>query len=311
MHTVENEFDRCVASIEGQSFRDFEHRVISGKPNREAHEACYGGFMDRRDDFDLLIKVDADMVIRSPDLFAKIAAWFETDPQMQILTIGVMDYFTGRLVSGLNTYRNTIRWAPTGDMVFTDQFPMSRKTLVSDNRRLAPAADHCPDPSPFQAFHFGLHRGVKAAVSAQRGMHGSLYRRCQDLGLTWHRFRVNRDRRLGLAALGGELALAGRFGEQDLSYTNPKAADAFERYSSLDSDAIASEVRALRGTGTGRWPWRWRMETLRGPAWSLPVRLTTPQPIRLGIGHACRMAMGVLQPGAATLDQAGRRKTQD
>src|SRR5919112_611883 len=53
-----------------QSFRDFEHEVISGLPNQAAHNRLYRTIMARASSFDLFLKLDADMTLRSDTALA-------------------------------------------------------------------------------------------------------------------------------------------------------------------------------------------------------------------------------------------------
>ncbi|MFH2008152.1 MAG: hypothetical protein ABI333_16335 [bacterium] len=285
MVTIENEFEACQASIRRQTYQDFEQLVIRDLPNREAHEALYGTFRDRRDEFELLVKVDADMVVSSPTLFADVVERFQCNPELQVLSIAVHDYYSDRLVFGLNTYRNTIPWQRTGDLVFTDQFPRLVNLVTFDRRELAPAAAHCPDPSPFQAFHFGLHRGVKAHVAAARRMHGDHYARFQDIHLTGQHFLRTRDPRLGLAMIGAELALGGRFDETHLSYGNDEVEAVFNDYRELDAAALEREIKRLARANWGLLPAPWRREVLRRDYLTLPVRLVVPYAVRQRSAH--------------------------
>lgn len=280
MVTIENEFEACQASIQGQTYQNFEQMVIRDLPNREAHEALYSAFFERRDEFDLLVKVDADMVVSSPTFFADVVDRFRRTPELRVLSVAVHDHFTDRLVSGLNTYRNTIPWERTGDLVFTDQFPSLVGEVIADCDELAPAAAHCPDPSPFQAFHFGLHRGVKARVSAARRMHDDFYARFQDLHLTQQHFLRSRDPRLGLAVVGGELALADRFNETHLSYGNQEVEAVFDQYRELDAASLEREIKHLARARWGVLPALWRREMLRHDYLTLPIRLVVPYSLR-------------------------------
>jgi len=68
----------------------------------------------------LLIKVDADMVICSRTLFEDIVGRFESDPSLSWLSIAVADFFSGKLINGLNSYRNTLKWKFTESTLFVD-----------------------------------------------------------------------------------------------------------------------------------------------------------------------------------------------
>ena len=287
MYAGERERDRCLAAVARQTLPAAEHLVIEHLPKREAHERLYGTFVARRGEFDLLIKVDADMVLCRDDLFAGIAACFDRRPGMELLSVKVHDWFTDRPMNGLNSYRNTIGWSPSGDVVFTDQFGAggggkAGGGLGGRDKKLAPAAWHCPDPGLFQAFHFGIHRGVKAAVAADRGMHESAYMRWRELAWTWRHFRQAGDVRLGLASLGGELGVSGEVGPDQLDYADPGVRAAFEAVQDRDAAWLADEVRRRRRAAVGgAGPWWWRMECRRGGRWPAVLgRALMPVPAR-------------------------------
>ena len=275
----EHEFDRCVESISRQTLPATEHLVIRNRPDREAHQALYGGFFGRREEFDLLIKVDADCVICRDDFFAKVAATFRSRPDLRLLEVKLHDWYTDRPMSGINIYHRDLDYRPSGDGVFTDRFAVDPSVVHRDRKQLAPAAMHCPDPSPWHAFHFGVHRGVKGAVALQRGLYETAYMRFREVHWTRQHFRRNPDPRLGLAALGGELGLAGQFKEDQLDYSNAAVQAAYRRAQSADADTLKRMIEEAVDARLSRWPWWVRMELKRGgrlrwgrAAWPLPLR---------------------------------------
>jgi len=230
LYTIENEFAECCAAIRAQTFQNFEHLVIQGRPNKEAHDTLYRTFEQRAAEFDLMVKVDADMVIENCFLFEKIASRFAADPQLNWLCLQVHDFYCNRLIWGLNIFRNTIRWLYRQEALFVDHNvdPASVTKRQLNDPELTPAALHCCNPGLFQAFHFGFHRGQKCAqpgrITAKREV------------LQWWLFRDVRvhyrqtgDRRLAAALAGFELALAGRFDDCLVSFENPLLRELFER----------------------------------------------------------------------------------
>jgi hypothetical protein len=287
----EAERDACRAAVARQTLAPAEHRVIEGLAKREAHAALYGGFVAERERFDLLVKVDADMVLCRDTVLERIAEAFVRRPAMQKLSIDVHDWFTDRPMNGLNAFRNTIEFSADGDGVFTDRFDHGGGAVGRDRRRLAPAAWHCPDPHPFQAFHFGVHRGVKAAVAAERGMHETAYLRCREVQRVWRHFRRDGDRRLGLAALGGEWGMQGRFGADQLDYDNAAVRAAFAEVAEWSAVRLAETVAGLRRAEGGPWPWWVRMERRRGGAGAW-LRCGVPVPARKAVKIAVQRMGG-------------------
>jgi hypothetical protein len=259
LRTVENEFEQCCDSIQKQSYGAKEHLVLSDLPNREAHITLFRTFMDRADDFDLLVKIDADMVLCRDDLFANLVDYFRDHPQIHRYSIAVHDFFTDRLIMGMNVYRNTLRWVHD-DSIFVENssllrlvgesgelVPLPIGSTINDMEKLAPAAVHCADPSEFQAFHFGVHKGLKVRESIDNRWQARGLEHFQNLSRTWRHFCEKRHRTLLVASLGGECALRGDFNAGDLPYTNPHVAEVFaEQFAGKSDRDLERIVRKLR-----------------------------------------------------------------
>ena len=235
--------------LERQTYREFEHFVVAGLPKREAHDRLYGTFMARAAEFGVFVKVDADMVIENPNLFAQIAERFRADSEIDLLTIPVCDFITDRLIDGMHAYRSSVRWPLRDSEVFTDRHPVPEHRRTYDHA-LAPAAIHCGNPAPFQAFHFGLHRGVKARsylLGSGAGQGTNLQFHLDNMRLVYDHFVRDGDRRLGFAALGGYLALLGRFRPEHIAYTNTFAHSVFAgRYQKWSKGRLSRTVSFLR-----------------------------------------------------------------
>ena len=147
------------------------------------------------------------MVLQRPVFFEQVSAFFESHPEIDLLTVAVHDWFTDELISGLHTYRSHVRWPDHAEDVFVDPSPVADDRWVLDFDTLAPSAWHCPDPSPYQAFHFGMHKAVKV-LAARRGRSGRLrapqgYGHARNVELIWRQFLRTGDPRLGLACVAG------------------------------------------------------------------------------------------------------------
>ena len=222
LKTIENEFDECVASIERQTHQNFEHFVFEDLPNKEAHDTLYRSFMERADEFDLMIKVDADMVIENKHLFAEIVERFQSNPKLKDLEMAVHDFFSDRLIWGMHAYRNTMRWEKSDEDLFVDRSSVEPEAHIHDDTDLAPAAIHCKDPSPFQAFHYGVHKATKI-VQPGRWPKKQAYTQFhwKNVQETREHFRRTGDRRLGFAVLGAEFGLQNRVMPPMIDYSNP------------------------------------------------------------------------------------------
>jgi glycosyltransferase involved in cell wall biosynthesis len=242
----EHEYERCVAAVRRQSHPDAEHVVIEGRPKAEAVAALMDTFA--AGDREFLVKVDADMVLLDDDFVARAVAILAANPGVDLLQMAVLDFFSGRTMQGINAYRRGFAWDPARqDALFSDRTQVAKERRLVTWAPFARSAIHAPDPSPFQAFHFGAHRGLKVRQpEREQRDEDQAAQQTTYLEQTWEHFGVRRDRRLGLACLGFELALAGEFDLPEVDYTNWALRDRFDRFSELTACELADEVRTRR-----------------------------------------------------------------
>lgn len=253
----ENEFEECLSSIRVQTYIDFDLMLIENLPKFQAHSLLYNSFLDQKDKYYLLIKIDADMVLTRPELFEQIVEKFNKNPGIDVLGIAIWDFFSGGYINGLNSYRNTVSWELDPYNVNADVVNVDKNKYVFDQTELAPAAFHCKNPSKLQAFHFGVHRGIKIFAPKHSTSHWQL------LEKTWKNFRNTNDARIGLAILGSELVFSGVLTKEDVDYTNPRLTDVFEKYRNMSSSQVRREVLKLRFRNWGILPSYLRRRALR------------------------------------------------
>jgi hypothetical protein len=245
LHTIENEFEECLAAIRRQTHTAVDVFVIEKLRNREAHERLYRTFMERAGEFDVFVKVDADMVLCRDDFFAGVARVFRESPDVDRLYVAVDDFFTQKLIMGLNCYRNTVRWPSSSEDLFVDAQPPCAGRKIKDWDGLAPAATHCKNPSCFQAFHFGVHKAVKAIQPDREDFRPSSSRvhwaNIRDMRRS---LRRTEDIRRAYAVLGSELALGGGIAPAHLDFDNPLLHARFEPYQGLNMRGLKRVIRA-------------------------------------------------------------------
>jgi hypothetical protein len=254
LHVIENELDDCLAAIRAQTHPAHDLFVISGKPNKEAHDVLYQTFMDRAGEVDLFIKIDADMVLTRPTFFQEVVERFASDQELTHLMISVHDWMTDSSIMGLHVFRSSHRWHvgnESKESLFVDVVDVDEK-ITKDRESLAPAAVHCGNPSLFQAFHFGLHKAVKFSQFGrdvlnlkQRETHWRHFKALE------RHYRKTRDRRLGLARVGFLHAVAQRFESRHVDYSCEETHAAYRQYAGLSATQI--DARA-RGFGPIAWP---------------------------------------------------------
>jgi len=258
LYSGENELDECVAAIRRQTFQNFDHVIIRNLPKREAHRALFTSFIERAAEYGLLIKVDADTVIISDRLFEKIVEKFKQNDWLDVMNIGVTDFFNGLLIpAGMQVYRNTVRWDFETETLFTDIPETPKERYYYDTTELAPAALHNKNPTPLQAFHYGVHRGLKSIAKIHSTTHWAY------LHQVWLNFKKTGDVRIGLAVLGAELVYAGKLRKADADYTNPGMSAALDRYAKMDARDIERQIRKLRAVNWGILPGDVRRRVIR------------------------------------------------
>jgi hypothetical protein len=229
MHCGENEYGKCIEAVRGQTHECVDVFSVEGLRNREAHWKLYQTFMSRAEEYDLFVKLDADMVLTRRTFLEEAEEWFKANPGVDDLQIAVWDFFTERLIFGLHVYSSRMRWSEPRDNLFVDYVDTIWRRK-DDKDLLAPAAYHCPDPSCFQAFHFGLHKAVKVtqyhrqrAEKIGRKVHWENIRRLADVYL-----RTKEERR-EYAVIGAWCALRRKLGPEHVDFENTLTNEMFRR----------------------------------------------------------------------------------
>jgi len=261
LHANENELDECMAAIGAQTHPAHDSFVISGKPNKEAHDELYQTFMSRSGEVDLFIKIDADMVITRHTFFQEVVERFTVDSEMTHLLIAVHDWMTNRAIMGMHVFRSSHRWncgENSAESLFVDMVDVEEK-LTKDRDQLAPAAIHCGNPSSFQAFHFGLHKAVKFSQHGrdvinfdQRETH---WRHFKSLD---RHFRKAQEPRLALACIGFLHALAHRFESRHVDYACEETHAAYRGYADLTTSQLFAKTRNFGPVGWSFLPFKLR-----------------------------------------------------
>ena len=231
LYSGENELEECIQSIKAQRYTNWENKIFKNLPKREAHNSLYGEFMKRSNEYDLFLKLDADMVLIGNDAFDKIIDLFKNYDELDNAELAVYDWFTDTHIWGVHIFSNRAKWPPRDGHLFTDKDPIIpgiKKTFEKDP---APLVKHCPNPSPFQAYHFGLHRAFKA-------IDGFSESQFQLLIKVWDNFLKKRDKRLGFVILGAEHVMVNKLKQSHINYTQSSTYEFFEQYKNMSSEEL-------------------------------------------------------------------------
>ena len=275
MHTIEDEYEECVASIRRQSYQNFEHVIFHNLPSAEAHEQLYGTFMQRAEEFDLLVKVDADMVLEDPELFEGVVRRMQEMPNIDLLTLANRDGLLGCRWLNFHTFRNTVKFPPR-DQIHHDNHNVPAERSFQDWSPLGEGVVHCKSSSRLQALHFGIRRGIKivAAVAERDWQRINAYAWFVDQ--LWLNFQQTSDRKVGIAALGGELAVQQVFDPKHISYGDAAPDELLDRLREASVEDLRAHIQSLRCARLGFLGRRSRSVALR---LGLPRGLAT-----LGVG---------------------------
>ena len=173
MQCQEGDFERCCEAIERQRGVHVIHKVISNKPERDAHNELWTMFTEAsQEGFEMMTKVDADTVLAHPDVLAHTFKLFEENSRVTSVQSPLYDYFTDGFINGLNSFSPKVKFgqAPT---LYCDRVDTGHDIQLQASHvplSLRPAGYHCMFANRKQAFHFGLHRALKKQWSLLRSV---------------------------------------------------------------------------------------------------------------------------------------------
>lgn len=255
LYSGEAEYDQCRESLENQTYSHWEHRAFENLPDAEAHNRLYRTIMEQAPQYDLFLKLDADMVLADREVLSDLVGVFERWPDLDHLVVAVSDWMTDSFIIGVHLFSNRVSWKRHDDELYVDPDPVfpGLKFMVTEPPR--DLVFHSNDPSPFQAFHFGAHRGLQAAQT---------YRSLRDirphdarlqwryLGRVWRHFERSRDRRLGLALLAADMVFRKELPATANEYADPALLAAFEAVRNFEEREIRQRLMRRWGTPVAR-----------------------------------------------------------
>jgi len=276
LRTDEQEFERSLASLRAQDYGEWDHRVFTGLPNREAHQALQREIMQRAGEYALFVKLDADMVFNRDSALGEIVGLFRDAPEADHARCVVHDWFSDSLIMGLHVYSSRVRWEESDEPLFVDTRPHYPGRRLSLWSAPAPFVDHCPDPSPRQSFFFGVHRALKALQperGATRFAYGLAAGQWKILRGTWRHFLRSRDRRLALAVAGADAVLDRRIAADRVEDKQGAFQEHFDACASLDADALERRLAPSWGRWSGA-PLRYAARIAPRALVAIPLELT-------------------------------------
>lgn len=165
VHIGETTVERVRESISAQRDVDLEVFEIAGLPQVEAHRQLYAGFDLRSTDVDLMVKVDGDTELLEPRLFRVMVDFLALHPDVDLLSVGVDDWFSQERIHGLAAWRGGVRWLEEPDGLFPDLVRTTERASFKILDCGRPLVLHGEEPTLSQAARYGAHRGLKSAAT--------------------------------------------------------------------------------------------------------------------------------------------------
>ncbi|MFC1866770.1 hypothetical protein ACFL0H_01340 [Thermodesulfobacteriota bacterium] len=236
----ENEIRECTDSIKEQTYLEWDHKIFSYLPNKKAHDTLYRFFMNKAEDFDIFLKVDADMVFMHKYCLSYIVDLFKNNSDSDHFQIAILDWYSNSFIIGLHAYRSSVKWVLNKENIFVDTPPKGDNKRIDIWLKTNPLVIHNPNPSCFQAYRFGVHRALKVLQPKLFFFKKSqFYSQLELLHKVWGNFLVKDDRRIGFASLGAYSVFNQLVTHEMYDCTNHHLKDLFkERYEHLTSEEL-------------------------------------------------------------------------
>lgn len=238
----ESQFERALAAMREQEGCNVSFEVFGAFDEREAHRRLYASLSRSRRRFDVRCKVDADMVIIHPRLFAVAARTFECFPQLDTIMVPLHDFYTDGEINGLLMWSPRVKWTSSADWIFSDAATNTSRNLLTLKSLTAPVALHAPDPAPEQAARFGSHRALKGLAKGPRAKNWRHLRHVIAAN------KSERDPRRSIALAAALDAATGPLLDDHLSAATSGPAIDIDRIIAISqSESLVPRINALLG----------------------------------------------------------------
>jgi hypothetical protein len=183
----ENGFKECCEIINSQKNIEITHHVIQDLFEFEAHQELTKYWNNIKNNFDFFIKIDPDMTLSNDDIIFKICEKM-TKEKIDFLQHGLQDFISNSQIFGLNTYNKNVEFYLNDNKLSPDKNCNREKHICLYDKTIV--GHHMLHCNNLQAFHYGVHRGLKDQQSL--------------LELTKKAYQINNDIRRLYAIKGFE-----------------------------------------------------------------------------------------------------------
>lgn len=235
----ENELEECIESVKKQTYQNLEHIVIKNLPNKLAHDTLYKQFMDNSNNFQLFVKLDADMIFNTNKALEIIVNYFNKYPDLDHMVTLVDDRYSNTLIQGLHVFSNRASWKQNTENLFVDYNPIIPGKKIVFKQEPSPLVQHCPNPSAFQAYHFGVHRALKAFQPKRVDFNG---------GQSWNQWKLikkvhthflqTKNIKLGFCILGVNHVFEEKIVQNDYAECKNSLESFFDEFENLELEEL-------------------------------------------------------------------------
>ena len=168
LHVDEPSLPAAVASATSQEGVEVVVELIGPLPKWQAHRRLFATFSEHGGAYDVMVKLDADMELLHPRVFAAVAETLKHARRVDHLILGVDDWLSGERIQGIQFWRGGVRWDVPPPELFTDLGVSDAREVFKMIDTPTPLVAHAREPSDAQAMRYGAHRGLKTLVSRKR-----------------------------------------------------------------------------------------------------------------------------------------------
>lgn len=250
LYSGEPQLPRALQSVLDQVEVEIGYFVICHRAKDVAHNDLFSIFRDVGSRFDARVKLDADMEITNPRFLRQLVEELRAEPRVALCIVPVWDFFTDGSILGLHAYGRGAHWSERREPLFTDTPDVANSQIRVRSVGGARAVLHSHRPTPFQSYHFGVHRGMKIAEARRRGRSRYVRSHLRNALRLIELVRHDRDTARSYALAGMIDGLAEVWPARAVSYTDPTLADHFASTLSARTprevaDSSLGGVRAL------------------------------------------------------------------
>lgn len=165
LHVDEPSLHAAVASAAAQQGVEVVIERIGPFPKWQAHRRLFATFSEHGGDYDVMVKLDADMELLHPRVFAAVAETLEQLGGVDHLILGVDDWLSGERIQGIQFWRGGVRWELPPPELFTDLGVSDAREVFKMIDTPAALVAHAREPNDAQAMRYGAHRGLKTLAT--------------------------------------------------------------------------------------------------------------------------------------------------